>query len=248
MTNYQTNFANGFLPLRRGAQKLNIAEQYRARTFEEFSAKIRDALTKFLDGECKNLFLVGGPGTAKTTATYILIMKWLEQHSKQQAVPLAESEFNLELVIGSLIERHGYNIEEAEKIVSELHIERATTTPHVEFVKWNKLLQCASNAQSYSTDGDDSPALAKADLRNYEKCALLVIDDVGIVEANTAARQTGVYDLIDHRCEYALPVVITTNVGKNISQIFPPAILSRLSPKCRVVKFAGADYRQKCAI
>ena len=80
-------------------------------------------------------------------------------------------------------------------------------------------------------------------MSRYERCELLIIDDLG-VEKGTSWAQSKLDSLIDYRYANKLPLVVTTN-GKG--EDLPPRIADRLRDvrKSKVIQISAESYREK---
>ena len=81
-------------------------------------------------------------------------------------------------------------------------------------------------------------------IRDCQKAALLVIDDIG-AEKPSEWTQERVYSVIDHRYAHCLPLIVTSNLppSKLADQIGDRAA-SRLAEMCSVVAMTGTDRRK----
>lgn len=72
---------------------------------------------------------------------------------------------------------------------------------------------------------------------------LLVVDDIGAEKTSEWVRET-LFVLINHRYEYKLPTIFTTNCSMSqLSEKLGDRIASRLVEMCRMINVAGDDYR-----
>lgn len=84
---------------------------------------------------------------------------------------------------------------------------------------------------------------AKQDARRYDKCDLLIIDDLG-TEMTTQFTVSALYTLINDRLMEGLPTVVSTNLnGEQLAARYNPQIASRLLGSYRLVAFVGNDIR-----
>jgi DNA replication protein DnaC len=89
----------------------------------------------------------------------------------------------------------------------------------------------------------DDSAAAKGEIRRYEGCDLLIIDDLG-TEMTTAFTVSVLYDIINSRLISGKKTVINTNLSiSDISSRYSPQIASRLSGEYQVLPFYGRDIR-----
>ena len=81
-------------------------------------------------------------------------------------------------------------------------------------------------------------------IRDCQRAALLVIDDIG-AEKPSEWTQERVYSVIDHRYANCLPLIVTSNLppSKLADQIGERAA-SRLAEMCEVVAMTGTDRRK----
>jgi len=81
-------------------------------------------------------------------------------------------------------------------------------------------------------------------IRDCQKAALLVIDDIG-AEKPSEWTQERIYSVIDHRYANCLPLIVTSNLppSKLADQIGDRAA-SRLAEMCEVVAMTGTDRRK----
>ena len=84
-------------------------------------------------------------------------------------------------------------------------------------------------------------------IRDCQRAALLVIDDIG-AEKPSEWTQERVYSVIDHRYANCLPLIVTSNLppSKLADQIGERAA-SRLAEMCEVVAMTGTDRRRPAA-
>lgn len=72
---------------------------------------------------------------------------------------------------------------------------------------------------------------------------LLVLDDIGAEKPSDWVRET-LFVLINHRYEYKLPTVFTTNCTLEELEVrLGGRIVSRIAEMCRCIKFSGKDFR-----
>jgi DNA replication protein DnaC len=81
-------------------------------------------------------------------------------------------------------------------------------------------------------------------IRDCQKAALLVIDDIG-AEKPSEWTQERIYSVIDHRYANCMPLIVTSNLppSKLADQIGERAA-SRLAEMCQVVAMTGTDRRK----
>ena len=81
--------------------------------------------------------------------------------------------------------------------------------------------------------------------RQMESVDMLILDDVG-KEKQSEWTQSIMFDVINHRYEHMLPIVITTNLqNAELKGYLGDAVWSRLCEMCIGVKTVGEDYRKK---
>lgn len=84
-------------------------------------------------------------------------------------------------------------------------------------------------------------------LKLMKEIPMLVIDDVG-KEKQTEWSESIMYNIINHRYEDLLPVIITSNMGeRELREYFGGACYSRLVSMCNLVILRGEDWRLKSA-
>ena len=82
-------------------------------------------------------------------------------------------------------------------------------------------------------------------MRELKNVPLLAIDDLG-KEKTTEWNREKLFEVINHRYENCLPVVITTNgTPKELEQKLGEAVFSRLCETCSGVMMDGEDYRRR---
>ncbi|MDI6788302.1 MAG: ATP-binding protein [Planctomycetota bacterium] len=83
-------------------------------------------------------------------------------------------------------------------------------------------------------------------LKEYRSAPVLMVDDFGTAKLNESALEI-ILNIIDHRLQYCLPTVITTN--KNIDELikdgYGERIGSKLCELCQPVTITGEDRRIK---
>lgn len=81
-------------------------------------------------------------------------------------------------------------------------------------------------------------------IRDCQKAALLVIDDIG-AEKPSEWTQERVYSVIDHRYANCMPLIVTSNLPpKGLAAQIGDRSASRLAEMCEVVAMTGADRRK----
>lgn len=82
-------------------------------------------------------------------------------------------------------------------------------------------------------------------MRGFKDVPLLAIDDLG-KEKITEWNREKLFEVINHRYENCLPVIITTNgTPRELEQKLGEAVFSRLCETCSGVMMDGEDYRRK---
>ncbi len=90
------------------------------------------------------------------------------------------------------------------------------------------------------TDDMDS---VRSDIRRYETCDLLIIDDLG-TEMTTAFVTSALYTLVNTRLVTGKKTVISSNLTPEaLWSRYSPAVASRLSGEYTVLRFYGEDIR-----
>jgi DNA replication protein DnaC len=85
---------------------------------------------------------------------------------------------------------------------------------------------------------------ARQNIRRYEKCDLLILDDLG-TELTTAYTISAFYALLNGRLMAGRPMIINTNLQPvDFEKRYSPAIASRLNGEFRHLRFLGEDIRQ----
>lgn len=96
---------------------------------------------------------------------------------------------------------------------------------------------------SFNTKDGKAGALVEA----AKNAPLLVLDDLGAEDPKAWVVEL-IYVLINHRYEYMLPTIITTNYdGTQIGEVFGKRIQSRLAEMTVPVNIRAEDYRMKGA-
>lgn len=90
---------------------------------------------------------------------------------------------------------------------------------------------------------EEEPADAAEDVKRYENCDLLILDDLG-TEMTTAFVRSALYDLIDQRLRDNKKTVINSNMdADDIGNYYSPQIRSRILGNYEVLPFFGEDIR-----
>jgi DNA replication protein DnaC len=85
----------------------------------------------------------------------------------------------------------------------------------------------------------------REELSRLKNTMLLVIDDLGKQKRSDWTQQI-LFDIINHRYEHKLPVVITSNLNlPALEQHAGTAVFSRLYEMCGAVVMTGEDYRKR---
>ena len=88
----------------------------------------------------------------------------------------------------------------------------------------------------------------KGHLSKMKVTPVLVIDDLGKEKKSEWTKQI-LFDVVNHRYEHMLPLIITTNLVDNgnfaaLANHVEGAVWSRLCEMCNIVETSGSDYRQ----
>ena len=90
---------------------------------------------------------------------------------------------------------------------------------------------------------DEEPDAA-VDVRRFESCDLLILDDLG-TEMATGFVQSALYQLINGRLLAGKKTVINTNLApRQLGERYSPQVQSRLEGEYRVLPFFGEDIRK----
>ena len=77
------------------------------------------------------------------------------------------------------------------------------------------------------------------------KADLLIMDDLG-KEKYTEWAAEQLFSLLDRRYRECKPVIVTTNfTPQELDRRVDPAVMSRLTGSCRLIRMDGTDYRRK---
>lgn len=91
----------------------------------------------------------------------------------------------------------------------------------------------------------DSMNGGKSMLNKYKDVPLLVIDDLGKEKQSEWVNEV-LYQIVNHRYEAMLPIIITTNLTmKELYNTIDHAVFGRLVEMCEVVSVNGKDRRLK---
>ena len=94
-------------------------------------------------------------------------------------------------------------------------------------------------------DGVRFNKVDRAEKDKYEKCTLLIIDDLG-AECQTSYSVATIANLIDLRMVNGLQTVISTNLTlPALRKTYGDRVFSRLLGEFRVLQFTGSDVRMK---
>ena len=95
-------------------------------------------------------------------------------------------------------------------------------------------------AEKFRRDGED----AESDVRRYENCDLLILDDLG-TEMTTSFVQSALYQLLNGRLLSGKKTVINTNLTPGeLGVRYGAAIQSRVEGEYRILPFFGEDIRK----
>lgn len=93
--------------------------------------------------------------------------------------------------------------------------------------------------------GRDDTGSAQEELRRYENCDLLVLDDLGS-EMTTPFVQSALYQLLNQRMLAGRHMVISSNLDMDaVRSRYTPQVASRLEGEFQELPFFGADIRLK---
>jgi DNA replication protein DnaC len=92
----------------------------------------------------------------------------------------------------------------------------------------------------YDEDGEPIPT----QIDRFRKCGLLVLDDLGRLYSTDWARAS-VYDIINYRYSWLLPMYITSNLSlKELATVLDDlATVSRISHMCEVITLPSGNKR-----
>jgi len=92
--------------------------------------------------------------------------------------------------------------------------------------------------------GED-PEEARADIRRYNECDLLIIDDLG-TEMTTAFTISALYEIINTRLVTGKKTIVNSNLRPDeMRRRYSEQIMSRLEGEYQVLTFSGDDIRKK---
>lgn len=107
---------------------------------------------------------------------------------------------------------------------------------------WVEVYDFLSTVQAGYASGDSDAKLTAA-----QTADVILLDDLGDVDRNaeeTADRRRIIYQLINHRHNESLPMLITTNCNApQLAQQFGARTLERIMESCAWVTMAGANLR-----
>lgn len=109
---------------------------------------------------------------------------------------------------------------------------------------WAKWYDVVRAVQATYSDNETS---AHSVLRSYQTVDVLLLDDMGGFErGQTDDQRQLLYELIDYRCDYLLPTIITTNLDqKGLIDQFGERVFNRLLQMCEFSRMTGANLREK---
>lgn len=86
---------------------------------------------------------------------------------------------------------------------------------------------------------------SEAEFRQYANAALLILDDLGAAKGSEWIEEIN-YRLINHRYEYMLPTLITSNVPVHeLAQVLGDRVASRLAEMTTRAVLTGTDRRRQ---
>lgn len=80
-------------------------------------------------------------------------------------------------------------------------------------------------------------------LNRYFHATVLFIDDVGAHKPTEWAEEK-FYEIVDHRWEWQRPIIIGTNIPRDIGNVIGERSASRLAGMCDLLKLTGPDLRR----
>lgn len=109
-------------------------------------------------------------------------------------------------------------------------------------VAYDTSIRIFSTYESVKFSSADAAEAARR-IRKYEKCDLLIIDDLG-TEMLTAFTISTLYGLLEERLMRHGPIIINTNLlPASFEKRYSPAIASRLNGEFIPLRFTGEDIR-----
>lgn len=109
-------------------------------------------------------------------------------------------------------------------------------------VAYDTSIRIFSSYESVKFNSADASEAAHR-IRKYEKCDLLIIDDLG-TEMLTAFTISTLYGLLEERLMRHRPMIINTNfLPDTFEKYYSPAIASRLNGEFIPLRFTGKDIR-----
>jgi DNA replication protein DnaC len=84
---------------------------------------------------------------------------------------------------------------------------------------------------------------AEVVFEEYAQARLLLLDDLGAAKPSEWTEEVS-YRLVNYRYENRLPTLVTTNVGKDLTERLGERVVSRLREMASLVVLDGADRRQ----
>ena len=91
---------------------------------------------------------------------------------------------------------------------------------------------------------DEEPDAA-VDVRRFESCDLLILDDLG-TEMTTAFVQSALYQIVNGRMLSGRSTIISTNLApEELGHRYGAPILSRIEGAYQILPFFGEDIRTK---
>ncbi|MFI1382953.1 ATP-binding protein [Embleya sp. NPDC020886] len=107
-------------------------------------------------------------------------------------------------------------------------------------LRWNKITTAALYAAMRPRQGHDT----EGEMRELSRCPLLILDDLGAAKTSEWTEEL-TYRLVDHRYEYMLPTLFTTNLPiPRIRDVLGDRVASRLAEMTDRVILTGPDRRR----
>lgn len=105
------------------------------------------------------------------------------------------------------------------------------------------LAECRPGRQKMKQAWDGSMYEATP-LEDYKECGLLFLDDLGAEKSSDWTSEV-LYQVIDHRYNHMLPVMVASNLPPNdLASAVGDRLASRLTEMCRTVVIKGDDRRR----
>jgi len=113
---------------------------------------------------------------------------------------------------------------------------------------WIKFHSVIREVQSCYNPGSSSDTLSV--IRKYQTAPFLMIDDVGDMEAqgDTEDRRRILYEVIDHRNDYMLPTIMTSNLDPDMMERhYGARSMQRVIELCAFAQMGGINLRESKA-